>query len=320
MAVSSNSSLAGDWSLLLASLPADSNALRLRTWRSLKALGCAALRDGAYLLPSMQAAALQRVADEVRQHGGSAWVLGVEPDGAQAHEIAGLFDRSAAYAAWQAQLQPLRDEAGTLGETEARRRLRTLADGLAAVQRTDYLPGAAAEQAQAALACVQREIELHFSRGEPVPQAGEIRPLDRRKYQGKRWATRARPWVDRLACCWLIRRFVDAEARFVWLHDIAKLPRGAIGFDFDGAAFSHVGALVSFEVMLASFGLQGDTRLRRIAAAVHYLDVGGIPVSDAPGLESILSGLRELQPDDDLLVAAASAVFDALYASTGDKT
>ena len=128
-----------------------------------------------------------------------------------------------------------------------------------------------------------------------------------RKFQGKRWATRSRPWVDRLACAWLIRRFIDPQARFLWLADPAgatPAPRGALGFDYDGARFTHVGARVSFEVLMASFGLDGDAKLQRLAATVRYLDAGGIPVPEAAGLESVLAGLRELHADDDALAAA----------------
>ena len=121
--------------------------------------------------------------------------------------------------------------------------------------------------------------------------------------------------MDRLASAWLIRRFIDPQARFVWLADGARPPRGALGFDFDGARFSHVGARVSFEVLLASFGLEGDARLARIGALVHYLDAGGIPVPEAAGLETVLAGLRALHSDDDTLLAAALAVFDALLAA-----
>ena len=78
-----------------------------------------------------------------------------------------------------------------------------------------------------------------------------------------------------------------------------------------------MGARVTFEVLAAAFGLDGDPRLQRIAAAVHYLDVGGIPAPEAAGLESVLAGLRELHADDDSLVAAAAAVFDALHAAPG---
>jgi hypothetical protein len=90
-----------------------------------------------------------------------------------------------------------------------------------------------------------------------------------------------------------------------------------LGFDYDGARFSHVGARVSFEVLMASFALDADQRLQRIARAVHFLDIGGIPVPEAAGLEAVLAGLREVHADDDNLSLAAAAVFDALYAAPG---
>ena len=184
----------------------------------------------------------------------------------------------------------------------------------------DYYP-AAAEQAQAELDALRQALDARISRGEPVAQAPHgIARLDMRKFQGKRWATRARPWVDRLACAWLIRRFIDPEARFVWLADPAgstPAPRGALGFDYDGARFTHVGSRVTFEVLATSFGLDADPRLQRIARAVHFLDIGGIPVPEAAGLEAVLAGLREVHADDDPLTLAAAAVFDALHAAPG---
>jgi hypothetical protein len=90
-----------------------------------------------------------------------------------------------------------------------------------------------------------------------------------------------------------------------------------IGFDYDGARFTHVGARVTFEVMIASFGLGSEPKLQRLAHTVHYLDIGGIPIAEAAGLEAVLAGLRAMHEDDDQLLVAASAVFDALYAAPG---
>jgi hypothetical protein len=309
----------GMWTALFLTLPTQPNAVRLRLWRSLKTLGCAALRDGVHLLPREHAALFDPLIAEAQAHGGQAAAFDLSPRSpGQAEQIRSLFDRSAAYAAWRGDVQTLIAALHGIEEADARRRLRGVADALQALRRIDYHPGAAAEQAQAQLAALRAALEARFSTGEPVARAAHgIARLDPRAFRGKRWATRARPWVDRLACAWLIRRFVDPDARFVWLADPAKAPRGVLGFDFDGARFTHTGARVSFEVLAASFGFDADPRLARIAQAVHYLDVGGIPVPEAAGLEAVLAGLRALHSDDDALAAATAPMFDALYAAPG---
>ena len=306
--------------MLCLTLPTQPNAVRVRVWRALKALGCGALRDGVYVLPQQHAALFDPVAAEVQAHGGQASVLDLSThDEARRAEVLALFDRTEAYSQWRNEVQSLLAALPMQDEAEARRRWRGVSEALQVLGRIDYYPGAAAEQAQAELDALRLALDARFSRGEPVAQAPHgITRLDARKFQGKRWATRARPWVDRLACAWLIRRFIDPAAQFLWLADPAgstPAPRGALGFDYDGARFTHVGARVSAEVLAASFGLDADPRLQRIARAVHFLDVGGIPVPEAAGLEAVLAGLREVHADDDQLALAAAAVFDALYAA-----
>lgn len=310
------------WSALFLTLPTQPSAVRLRVWRALKTLGCGSLRDGVYVLPEAQAALFDHLVTEVRAHGGHASVLELSTrDETQRDEVLALFDRTETYSQWRTDAQSLAAALPGLEETEARRRWRGIVEALQALRRIDYYPGAAAEHAQAELDALRQALDARFSRGEPVAQAPHGIPrLDLRKFQGKRWATRARPWVDRLACAWLIRRFIDSEARFAWLADPAgstPAPRGALGFDYDGARFTHVGSRVSFEVLAASFGLDADPRLQRIARAVHFLDIGGIPVPEAAGLEAVLAGLREVHTDDDQLTLAAAAVFDAFHAAPG---
>ena len=305
---------------LIVTLPTRPSAVRLRVWRGLKSLGCAALRDGAYLIPEAHAARLQPFAEEVRAHGGTASVWSLAPrNDAQRRETMALFDRGDAYAAWRASLQAVLNELAQLSEIEARRRGRSVQEALQALRAIDYFPGPAAAQAEADLQGLRDALDARFSRGEPrATSAHDIPRLVRSRFAGKRWATRKRPWVDRLACAWLIRRFVDPQARFMWLDDPAGStppPRGAIGFDYDGARFSHVGSRVTFEAMAAGFGLDGDPRIQRIARVVHVLVVGGIPVAEAAGLEAVLGGLREAHADDDRLQQAAAGVFDALYAA-----
>jgi len=91
-------------------------------------------------------------------------------------------------------------------------------------------------------------------------------------------------------------------------------PADALGFDFDGATFSHVGSRVTFEVLAASFGLE-QPAIARLGLLVHYLDVGGVQPPEAAGIESVLAGLRETLTQDDQLLTAASAIFDGLLAS-----
>lgn len=309
------------WSLLLTTLPTQPNAVRLRVWRTLKQLGCASLRDGAYLLPDSQTPALEALATQVREHGGSASVLALAARSvAQQQALLDLFDRSAAYAAWRDSALALQSELPQLTETEARKRQRQVADELLELQRTDHVPGPASAQAPPALEQLRQAVRARFSPGEP--RSGPALAIARLKlndYQGRRWATRQGLGMDRMACTWLIRRFIDSDAQWVWLKPApdggVRTPRGAVGFDYDGARFTHVGARVSFEVLAASFGLETDPALARIGLAVRFLDAGGIPVPEAEGLGAVLSGLQQVHHNDDALAAAASAIFDALYAS-----
>jgi len=186
---------------------------------------------------------------------------------------------------------------------------------LHALQRTDFFPRRNGTKAADAFAALRREVELHLSPDEPAATRADIPALAIADYQGRVWATRRRPWVDRLATAWLVQRFIDEKPRFVWVADPRKCPKSALGFDFDGAAFTHVGGKVSFEVMAESFGLLHDPALVRLAALVHFIDVGGVPVDEAPGLEMLVRGLQARHADDDALLAAAMPLLDACYAA-----
>jgi len=120
-----------------------------------------------------------------------------------------------------------------------------------------------------------------------------------------------RLWVDRVASAWLIRRHIDPQARFVWLKSPADCPKRALGFDFDGATFTHAGARVTFETLLASFGLETPALLR-LGVLVHGLDAGGVLPPEAAGVERVLAGMRDAIADDDQLVLAAAGVFEGL--------
>ncbi len=297
---------AADWLLLITTLPTRNATARMRLWRALKAQGCATLRDGAYLLPAQAKTeqALARLAADTREAGGSAHLLQMASrDAAQEAAFRTLFDRSDDY-------RVLLDALAVVPKREvaALKALKNLRRDFDVIAATDYFPGEARRQAEAALVELAAVLE-----GEPHRAERKIRRLAKTDYSGRTWATRRHLWVDRMASAWLIRRFIDRKATFLWLDDPKRCPKKALGFDFDGAAFTHIGGRVTFEVLVASFGLDADPGLARIGALVHFLDVGGVPVAEAAGIEALLAGQRAAAADDDRLLAEASRVFDGLY-------
>ena len=305
------------WLLLIVSLPTNSATARMRIWRSLKALGCGALRDGAYLLPLRedQERHLHELAAETQREGGSARVMTVLSQSKQEHaEFRDLFSRSEAWAQFGVELASAHRDLAAQSPTDINRAMRKLRREYEAIAAIDYFPGPASAAALAAWKDYLHAAESLLSPGEPSAASLQIELLDTAGFQGRRWATRKHLWVDRVASAWLIRRFIDRKAKFLWLKSPDDCPKNALGFDFDGAAFSHVGERVTFEVLLASFGLEGDHGLIRLGAMVHALDVGGVFIPEAAGFEAALSGMRQAAADDDQLLAAMSAILDALYA------
>jgi hypothetical protein len=301
---------------LILSLPTENATTRQRIWRALKASGAAVLRDGVYLMPERDdcRATLDGLAADVREGGGSALVLRVEePEEAN---FTLLFDRSDDYASLMAEFGQVRGWLTADTVLDALKQVRKLRRSFAALSEIDFFPGEAQRQADGALQELELACARTLSPNEPQAIGGVIASLRLADYQGRTWATRQRPWVDRLACAWLIQRFIDRQARLLWLESPADCPPDAITFDFDGATFSHIGSRVTFEVLAASFSLE-QPAIVRLGQLVHYLDVGGAQPPEAVGVESVLAGLRAAITDDDQLLIAASAVFDGLITNFG---
>jgi hypothetical protein len=308
---------------LFVSLPTKASTGRMRVWRSVKALGCATLRDGVYLLPDSDenAAALDEVAAQAVEVGGSGEVYCLsERDQGQAASLGALFDRTADYASIAEDIRNLGWPASSRGDAAVARKLQSLVRRFEQVVRIDFFPGEAQRQTLGLLDDLRDALTRQVSPDEPIARQADIPKLERMDYRGCTWATRARPWVDRLASAWLIQRYIDPDARIVWLASPADCKPGWLGFDFDDATFSHVGTKVTFETLLASFGLETDSGLVRLGELVHCLDVGGLPVPEAPGIESLLTGIRASEPDDDRLLARAGEVFNWLIQGYEEKT
>jgi hypothetical protein len=303
---------------LVLSLPTRNSTLRMRVWRALRECGAAVLRDGVYLLPAdaADAAVLSRLEKEIRSHGGFATILDATPRASEDQAaLRARFDRTAAYGALVERISAAKPSLAILGPRRGLTVLRRLEQAVDKLSRIDFFPGEARQQARAALSSLRERYGELYARNEPRPSLKRVRPADAARYQKRLWATRGTPWVDRLASAWLIKRFIDREAKFVWLARPSERPKKAVGFDYDGAQFTHVKNRVTFEVLAAEFGLDGDAALARIGAAVHFLDVGGIPVPDANGLEAMLKGAREQARNDDALLAEAMRTFDLLYSA-----
>jgi len=309
------------WHLLILTLPGDNPTGRMRVWRALKALGCGALRDGVYLLPARAETtpALAAQVEAIEEIGGNAWLLNHEAGQEEHGRFVALFDRSADFAALQGETEQCQSQLADLDGAGLRRQLKGLRRSLEALQAIDYFPGPASEAAQARLAELERQANARLHPGEPSPHQAEIPSLSRSEYQGRLWATRRRPWVDRITSAWLIQRHIDPAARFLWLASPGDCPTEALGFDFDGAAFSHVGERVTFETLVASFGLEDDPALARLGRIVHYLDVGGAPVPEASGLETLLAGMKAGIADDDQLLEAACTSLDFFYSALKEQ-
>jgi hypothetical protein len=309
---------------LVLSLPSKNKTVRMRIWRALHGIGCGVLRDGVYLLPAgaAQASSFVDLESDVKAAGGFAMTVELNLKiSTQFDQVRKLFDRTSEYTSLVTQVNAAKKSLARLGQRRADTLVKRLRRSFQEIVETDFYPGQANRQAQDAVAGLESAVQRLFSSDEPHRAKGRIRRLDPVRYRGRIWATRKSLWIDRLASAWLIKRFIDRKARFRWIDKPKDRPKGALGFDFDGADFTHVSNRVTFEVLLASFGLDSDPALNRLAAIIHFLDVGGIPVDDAKGLEMVLKGARDNARSDDELVRAAAKVFDHVYSayqSTGN--
>src|SRR5438552_1133837 len=305
------------YNALVLSLPTRNSTLRMRLWRALKETGCGVLRDGVYVLPATaDPGGLAKLESDIRGHGGFAMTAELTPrTAAQLADMRRLFDRSADYGELVGRIAAAKAALERLGPRRGQTAVRRLERATAKLSQIDFFAGEASAQAARALDGLRTHYRELYAGGEPRFSKRGLRQIDARRFQKRIWATRKAPWVDRLASAWLIKRFIDREARFAWIARPSECPKNAVGFDFDGAEFTHVKNRVTFEVLATSFGLDHDPAIGALAAAVHFLDVGGIPVADARGLETMLRGIREKARSDDALLAEAMRVLDHFYSA-----
>lgn len=303
------------WLLLLLSLPPRPSSLRVRAWRRLKALGAVALKSGAYLLPFSpdRYEQFQWLAQEVQKDRGEATLLKVDRvENMNEPEVVRLFDeaRNADYASLTDRYRKL----GSAKRPRAAEELARLARELDRLADIDFFEAPGRQQALRAREAAERRVT-----GPPKAGARPAGRLDLEALQGRRWATRPRPHVDRIASAWLIKRFLDPTAEFVFAA-VDELPADAIPFDMAGVEFGHQGDHCTFETLFHRSGLR-DRRLAAIAEIVHEADVrdGKFQREEARGLDLVLRGLLAAIKDDHEALAQGLTLFDGLYSTIGER-
>ncbi|MET0680079.1 MAG: chromate resistance protein ChrB domain-containing protein [Burkholderiales bacterium] len=304
------------WLVFVTQLPTDDPAGRMKVLRTLETLGCAPLRDGAYLLPDTteNRGGLSKLARFVASINGSVHVLHVKSaDESQSKEFRGLFDRSEQYRELVKTVESLKAGFGISDPVAINRVLGKQRRDLEAIVALDFFNSPLRDKAERVLAEMEARVrELIFPDSAPSsPAAGVARA--NRTYFRRGWATRKPLFTDRLACAWLIRRFIDPEAVLVWLDKGRDAPATAVTFGYDGATFRNSRNRVTYEEMLASFKLEKDPALVKIGRLVHALEAGATKLAEAAGVETLLAGARRRATSDDELLAESEKTFDLLY-------
>ncbi len=324
-----------EWILLIHQLPPRPTNLRVRIWRKLQKLGAVAVKNSVYALPFNEKTHedFQWLKQEIETEGGEATVFRAGAvEGATDKEIIALFrkTRDEEYAQIVAEMDGLtgaireQKRGGHLsaGQFSARKithyeaELDKLHKELERVAGADFFNASGRTRALSAYERCQKALRAARSRHDKPAQADAKRgaAINLASYQGRRWVTRRNLFIDRLAATWLIKRFIDAKARFLFVAEGENV-EGAIGFDMYGGEFTHHGEDCTFETMIRRFGLSDDAGLRELAEIVHDVDLkdNKFNRSEAAGLGAVIRGLAESLKDDRKLAQQCGPIFDGLY-------
>ena len=306
--------------LLLVGVPPHPSSLRVRVWRRLRSLGAVALKRSAYLLPDTaeRYEDFQWLAQEVQREGGDATLIRIQQiENMSEADVLRIFheprDRDYRQLAlrYRRVLQGLDRKPVPKRVLEEQARLAKEHRRIRDIDFFDAPGGAEVRRLEEAIAMRTRR---------PESARREARPtLDLTRLRGRRWVTRPRPHIDRIASAWLIRRFIDPEAEFVFAAP-SQFPADAIPFDAPGAELSHQGEDCTFETLVKRVRVR-DRRLVRLAEVVHEADLrdGKYPHEEARGIDVAIRAMLAASADDHHVLAQGMALFEGLYATTPRK-
>jgi hypothetical protein len=308
------------WLLLIHQLPPAPAYLRVKTARQLQKVGAVAVKNSVYVLPNTEAAAesFAWLSKEIAGGGGEATVCeSTFVSGTSNEAVESLFHavrgkdyrelgeeiRAALKALGRATHVPdARRSAGEAALVRFQRRLGEITD-------LDFFNAPGREATTSALAMLEQRLRR------PVTETAVSREAPAGRVKGATWVTRTGVHVDRIASAWLIKRFIDGEAKlkFVSPRGYSPLP-GELRFDMFEAEYTHEGESCTFEVLARRFQIV-DGAVGAIAEVVHDIDVrdGKFGRPETPGVERLINGIALTQPDDHARVALGSQLFDALH-------
>ena len=301
------------WLALLHQLPAKPPYLRVKIWRRLQAIGAVPLKNAVHVLPpSPEAeAAFRELLEEIVGSGGEATLIEARLIAGQADgDVRALFDnaRDADYDDIAQAARRLLETGPASGPDIARLQRR-----MEEVSRLDFFGAHGRQEAEAALAELDRQRYQHpdVSRTEPADTPEPVALV------GRTWVTRSGVHVDRIACAWLIRRFIDPDAHFKFVDSRHYDPvEGELRFDMVDAEFTHEGDRCSFETLLLRAELTSDPALVAIGEIIHELDIadGKFARPETAGVGAMLSGVCASTDDDLQRIALASDALNQFHA------
>lgn len=297
------------WILLLYGLPTRKGAARVNLWRQLKKCGAISLKTSAYLLPDKPEhhERLQWLAQQVRDGGGEATIIHVtEIEGLNHEDIVRQFNeaRASDYGVLLTALNDLIHQNKKRSSDELPVELEKLTKQFEDIRRIDFFDCPRAQDVQMLLHRAAR-----FQGG----KSKSSQRLAANKFQGKTWLTRPRPEIDRVGSAWLIRKFIDRKAKFIFNTDPARHP-DAIPYDMFEVELSHHGDDCTFETLVKRFGIT-DKGVLKIAEMVHDADLedGKFQTTECIGIDRVLKGWARSGLSDEELLRRGGECFDALH-------
>lgn len=307
------------WLLLIHQIPPRPNYFRVKVWRRLQRVGAIAIKNSVYALPATEQAHedLGWILREIVEGGGDASLVEARfVEGVSDDEVKEMFRaaRDLEYQEVAGDARELLRKLPRKGPVDEEKRatldpqLARLQKRVAEIAAVDFFHGRRREPVEGLI----RDLAQRLA--PPAPEV-EAQPAAEGKPRGRTWVTRTGIHVDRMASAWLIRRFIDPDARFKFVaaRDYRQ-KQGELRFDMFDGEYTHKGELCTFEVLLRTFEI-GDAALRHIAGVVHDIDLkdGRYGLPDTAGIETVINGIALGHRDDDARLARASAVLDDLY-------